>query len=163
MAKDFAPANDTPQTGVRNPGPVADALARVLSDTYRLLIKTHIYHWNVVGPNFYSVHTLTEEQYEDIFAATDALAERIRALGKFAPMSMKDMLVDSPISSNSEVTDASEMVADLAADNERLALRLHALIKIAEDNRDPVTADLATARSAFHEKAAWMLRATASA
>jgi starvation-inducible DNA-binding protein len=32
------------------------------------------------------------------------------------------------------------------------------LAKVAEKESDIVTADLATARSAFHEKAAWMLR-----
>lgn len=53
------------------------------------------------------------------------------------------------------------MVEELAKDHERVAHRLHALIKLASDV-DPVTEDLAVARSAFHEKAAWMLRALAN-
>jgi starvation-inducible DNA-binding protein len=56
---------------------------------------------------------------------------------------------------------AGDMCNDLADDHERLAHRLHALVELAGERNDPVTDDLATARSAFHEKAAWMLRAIA--
>ena len=53
----------------------------------------------------------------------------------------------------------AKMVDDLAKDHEALAHRLHALIELVEGRKDPVTEDLATERSAFHEQAAWMLRA----
>ena len=64
---------------------LADSLAKIVADTYVLLVKTQGYHWNVVGPLFVSLHKLTEEQYEDLFEAADELAERIRALGHPAP------------------------------------------------------------------------------
>jgi len=78
-------------SGVREPETVASGLADVLADTYMLTYKTHAFHWNVEGPLFYSVHNLTEGQYEDMFAAADALAERIRAIGQLAPMTMADI------------------------------------------------------------------------
>ena len=59
---------------------ISAGLSEILVDTYRLLIKTHIYHWNVVGPLFHSIHVLTEEQYNTLFEATDIIAERVRAL-----------------------------------------------------------------------------------
>lgn len=59
--------------------------------------------------------------------------------------------------------DAAAMCEDLANDHSNVAKRLHDVIEAAEEARDPVTADLATARAAFHEKAAWMLRALAKA
>lgn len=152
---------DATDTGVRNTKAIADGLTNILADTYRLVFKTHAYHWNVTGPLFYSIHKLTEEQYEDMFAAADKVAERIRALGEIAPMSL------SAVTSNSVIEDlggrptAREMVVDLADDHERIAHRLHDLIEVAAEHRDPVTEDLATARAAFHEEAAWMLRAIA--
>lgn len=156
------PDGDKVRTGVRDTAPIAGALAGILADTYRLTFKTHGYHWNVEGPLFYSIHKLTEEQYEDMFAATDELAERIRALGHLAPMAITSIVESSVVTDPEGRPNAAEMVADLASDHERVAHRLHALIKIAEDQRDDVTADLATERSAFHEKAAWMLRAIAA-
>ncbi|WP_373356354.1 Dps family protein [Pseudoroseicyclus sp. CXY001] len=147
-------------TGVRNEESVAAALASALADTYRLMAKTHIYHWNLEGPQFFAIHKLTEEQYEDLFAAADEMAERIRALGLKAPATIAELTTGNVIDEAISDFAVTEVVKSLAADHERLAHRLHAVIRIAEGQNDPVTADLITARSAAHEKAAWMLRAT---
>ncbi|SLN58062.1 Dps family protein [Pseudooctadecabacter jejudonensis] len=149
------------KSGVRDVKAVADGLADVLADTYRLLFKTHTYHWNVEGPLFYSIHNLTETQYEDMFKAADELAERSRALGQFAPHAMADIMKRSVIEDADTLPSAGEMCEQLASDHERVAHRLHALVELAGDHKDPVTEDLATERSAFHEQAAWMLRAIA--
>ena len=149
-------------TGIKDEESVAGALASVLSDTYRLLIKTHVYHWNVEGPTFYSIHQLTEDQYNDLFEATDEIAERIRALGEKTPTKIAGLTDGSVIGETVDPTDAQALVSDLAQDHERIAHRFHALIKLSGYQGDPVTEDMATARSAFHEKAAWMLRAIVS-
>ena len=57
---------------------VAEALGRVLADSYTLYLKTHNFHWNVTGPNFYSLHKHFEELYTELAGAVDELAERIR-------------------------------------------------------------------------------------
>jgi len=149
------------KTGVKSPKAVAERLAQALTDNYTLLLKTHICHWNVEGPLFYPIHTLTEEHYRALFEATDALAERIRALGQLAPMSVQEVLSGAKLKEVPKAPSAQDMVADLAADHEALAAQMHKLIKLAGEHADEVTADLATGRAAFHEKAAWMLRATA--
>ena len=157
-----APRNHVAQTDIPNIPSVAEALAGVLTDTYRLVLKSHTYHWNVTGPLFFSVHKMTEEHYTNMFAAVDVLAERSRALGKPASIGL-DGLTAGP---GRQVPDAGlsaeDMVRDLLADHEALAQRMRALVLNAEAERDPVTADLATERAAFHDKAAWMLRATVS-
>lgn len=158
----IVPTSDEVNTGVTDTQGIADGIADVLADTYRLIFKTHAYHWNVTGPLFYSIHKLTEEQYENMFAAADELAERIRALGCLAPMKMADIMERSAIEDLDKMPSVGEMVEDLASDHERIAHRLHALINLVEGRRDPVTEDLATERSAFHEQAAWMLRAIAA-
>lgn len=161
-ALEVVPSTSPVSTGVRDTAAIAQALTGVLADTYRLVFKTHAYHWNVEGPLFYSIHKLTEEQYEDMFAAADELAERIRALGELAPSTMAQIMDHSKIKDHGikDMT-AAEMVEDLASDHERVAHRLHALVDLVDGRKDPVTDDLATARSAFHESAAWMLRAIA--
>lgn len=153
------PTSEKVKTGVTDTASIANGLCDVLADTYRLTFKTHAYHWNVTGPIFYSVHKLTEGQYEDMFAAADELAERVRALGELAPMRMADIIERSRVEDAEGTPSTGEMVEDLARDHERLAHRLHALVELAGDHNDPVTEDLATARAAFHEQAVWMLRA----
>lgn len=147
-------------TGARETEKVAKGLSDILADTYRLMFKTHAYHWNVEGPLFYSVHNITESQYEEMFEAADVIAERVRALGLLAPWSLEWLGEQSVVQSPKEPPSAGEMLKELAGDHERIAHRLHALMELSEEP-DPVTEDLAVARSAFHEKAAWMLRSLA--
>ena len=146
-------------SGVTATQKIADALAVCVADTYRLVFKTHAYHWNVEGPHFFSIHKLTESQYEALFAAVDVIAERIRQLGKLTPMAFRELSELSSIKDLGKTPSAHDMIQDLVNDHESTAKRIHKAIKLAEDNKDPVTADMLTARSAFHEKAAWMLRA----
>lgn len=155
------PKADKVETGVSNVPNIADGLTQALADTYRLMFKTHAYHWNVEGPLFHSIHVLTEGQYNDLFKAADVVAERIRALGYLAPWQLSDIIKGSVVEDASKLPSAQDMVADLAADHEAIAKRLRDVIEVAEKGNDPVTADLLTARCAFHEKSAWMLRATA--
>ncbi len=158
----IAPKDKVVKTGVRDVDAVAEGLADVLAASYALLIKTHSYHWNVEGPLFHAVHVLTEEHYADLFAAIDVIAERIRALGRVAPMKPSDVVDMSNEHTTLERPSAPWMVEDLAEDHERLAHRLNALIELAGERSDHVTADLATARAGVHEKAVWMLRALAA-
>ena len=155
------PTDDDVMTGVRDAATIAEGLGNILADTYRLVFKTHAYHWNVEGPLFYSVHKLTEEHYTNMFQAADELAERIRALGVLAPNSLADIMARSRIEDRAGELSAADMIQDLAKDHERIAHRLHALVEMVGGRKDPVTEDLATERSAFHEQAAWMLRAIA--
>lgn len=153
------PKPSEPDTGVEHKDEIATALAEVLGDTYVLIIKTHACHWNVVGPLFYSVHNLTEEHYKDMFDAADDLAERIRALGRLAPANLQALAEHAAVTESGEAPSAKDMIEGLAESHETISRRLHRLIEVAGTGDDAVTEDLATARSAFHEKAAWMLRA----
>ena len=158
---EVVPGTDAVKTGVRDVKPVANGLTEALADTYRLVFKTHAYHWNVEGPLFFSVHMLTDAQYPDMFAAADEIAERIRALGQLTPFRLSDIIAASVVEDAAALPDAVAIVEDLAKDHEKVAKRMHALIALADKHKDPVTVDLITRRCAFHEKAAWMLRAMA--
>lgn len=160
-ALNVVPEADSVDSGVENASAVAEGLSDILADTYRLIFKTHAYHWNVEGPLFYSVHNLTEEQYEEMFEAADVLAERVRALGKIAPFRIDMLTEKSVVKDKDSLPSAGDMCRDLADDHDRIAKRLHELVELSDEHNDPVTEDLATARSAFHEQASWMLRSLA--
>nr|NGX45706.1 DNA protection during starvation protein [Chlamydiota bacterium] len=64
-------------------GVMAGGLSKLLADTYLLYLKTQNSHWNVTGPEFYSLHLLFQSQYEEMAEAIDEIAERVRALGFF--------------------------------------------------------------------------------
>ncbi|MDX2157062.1 MAG: DNA starvation/stationary phase protection protein [Hyphomicrobiaceae bacterium] len=137
---------------------VSDHLADVLADVYTLLLKTHVYHWNVVGPLFVPIHELTEKHYNDLFEAADVIAERIRALGHPAPLSFGALLSKTALEEETVRRTAADMVEHLAEDHEMLVRRLREAALAADEVDDLVTADLLTQRMAFHEKAIWMLR-----
>lgn len=160
-ALNVIPSSDDVETGVADTDAMAQGLQHMLADTYRMIFKTHAIHWNVEGPMFYSVHNLTEEQYGNMFEAADEIAERIRALGQLAPSTLSSIVSHSVIQDNETPGSAGDMCEDLAADHERIAKRMHEVIATAGECSDPVTEDMATERAAFHEKAAWMLRAIA--
>jgi len=136
---------------------VAESLSAILADTYALLVKTHIYHWNVVGPLFHSIHVMTEEQYNDLFKATDDLAERIRALGYRAPVAGNkgaDIVVELGADSKS----AHDMVADLVEGHEAAIRKMRDAAEQAEEAEDFVSHDMLVGRMTYHEKVVWMLR-----
>lgn len=142
---------------------LAARMAAATADTYLLLAKTQGYHWNVAGPLFASIHELTETQYEDLFAAADELAERIRALGEAAPGSYRQFAELSAIEEDDgSPKSAKAMVEALAHDNELVARRMKAASDIADELGDKVSEDMLIARMGQHEQNAWMLRAIAA-
>src|SRR5579883_1511377 len=95
----------TPSTKKKHAGIVADELAHLLADTYLLYLKTQNFHWNVKGPLFPALHALFETQYQELAEAADVIAERIRALGCYAPASFSHFKKLSSLKeSNSEIT-----------------------------------------------------------
>lgn len=139
---------------------IANGLCKVLSDTYVLLGKTHGFHWNVTGPQFHSLHEMFEEQYRDLVEAVDEIAERMRALGFFAPGSLSQFLGQSDIEDEPGVPSSEDMIRQLARDNELLSRTCKAVVDRTETPGDTVTEDLMNQRMAAHDKAAWMLRST---
>ncbi|WP_206711251.1 Dps family protein [Aquisalinus flavus] len=138
---------------------VAEALSKALAETYAIYMKTHGYHWNVTGPQFRTLHLMFEEQYRDMWAALDELAERIRALGVYAPGSGRRMAELSQIEEgDNDVPSADVMIANLTKDHEAIATHLRDFIEVADEADDDGTEDLLIARLQFHEKTAWMLR-----
>lgn len=137
---------------------VAEGLSKLLADSYTLYLKTHKFHWNVTGPMFQTLHLMFEDQYTELSQAVDMIAERIRALGFFAPGSYKEFLELSTIKDSEEHPIAREMIESLVEGHESVARTCRELMQLAEQAQDQATEDLLTQRIQLHEKTAWMLR-----
>ncbi len=131
-----------------------------LSDTYLLLIKTKKFHWDVTGPQFRSLHTLWDEQYEALSANADAIAERVRMLGEYPIGTAKGFLECGTLKEDpGDIPPAYEMVNRLRADHEQIIRNLRKHIDICgEKYHDSGTADFLTGLMEQHESMAWMLR-----
>ncbi len=141
---------------------VAEALNATLADTYALYMKTHAYHWNVTGPQFNTLHVMFEEQYREMWEALDEIAERVRALGVYAPTSGKQFAELSALDNADTTPPKSDvMIKNLLADHETLIKRAREGLETAEEAGDAASADLLTVRIQTHEKTAWMLRSLA--
>lgn len=137
---------------------IAEGLSRLLADTYTLYLKTHNFHWNVTGPMFNTLHLMFEQQYTELAAAVDEIAERIRALGVHAPGSYAQFADLTNIKEETGVPSAKDMIAQLVKDQETVVRTARQVFPLAEDASDEPTADLLTQRMQIHEKTAWMLR-----
>ena len=138
---------------------ITEGLSRILADTFILYIKTHSFHWNVTGPDFYFLHAFFKELYEDLIEGGDSIAERIRSLGFYAPSSFSEFYRLSAIKEETHhLLDAADMIRQLVLDNELTIRRIKEVYDIAEINGDMVTADMLSARTEVHAKAAWKLR-----
>lgn len=137
---------------------VAAELSKLLADSYTLYLMTHNFHWNVTGPHFNALHTMFMTQYSEEWNALDAIAERIRALGLYAPGTYREYGKLSSIKEPESVPDAMEMVRLLVKGNESVAKTARAAFEKADAVNDQPTADLLTQRLDVHEKNAWMLR-----
>ena len=144
-----------------NNKPITESLNIVLADSYALYLKTHNYHWNVVGPSFRSLHMMFEEQYTDLAVAVDDIAERIRSLGEKAPGTFSEFAKLTTIKEGDKNASANDMVEDLAQSQDQIVVSLKEALSVAQKAEDEVTSDLLIGRMAIHEKAAWMLKSTA--
>jgi len=137
---------------------IAEGLSRLLADTYTLYLKTHNFHWNVTGPMFQTLHLMFETQYNELALAVDLIAERIRALGVFAPGTYQEFGRLTSVSEATNVPEAQEMIRQLLDGHEITVRTARALFPQVDKANDEATADLLTQRIQTHEKTAWMLR-----
>jgi starvation-inducible DNA-binding protein len=139
----------------------ADILKIFLGDEFMLYGKTRIAHWNVEGPGLHEMQKFFEQQYEQLDEIMDGIAERIRALGQYAPFTVKRFLEYSFLTEQEwKKKDTAEFIKDLLFDHESIIIRLRQDIDIFADNLNDIeTSDFIVGLIETHEKMAGMLRA----
>jgi starvation-inducible DNA-binding protein len=137
---------------------IAEGLSRLLADTYTVYLKTHNFHWNVKGPMFNTLHLMFMDQYNELWLATDLIAERIRSLGFAAPGTYAAFGKLTSIPETPGVPTADEMIRLLVEGNEAVVRTARSVFPLVDKVNDEPSADLLTQRMQVHEKNAWMLR-----
>ena len=133
-------------------------LTQYLGNTFGLYLKTHTFHWNVTGPNFYSLHKLFGEQYETLFDSIDEIAERIRSLGSFVDMNFQKIQTLSHVKDAPVPSHEKEMISSLLEDHEKTIAFLRKGIHELSEMNDVVSEDFLISRLAEHEKIVWILK-----
>jgi len=137
---------------------IAGAMNGVLADVYALYLKTKNFHWHLSGPHFRDYHLLLDEHADQIFAMTDAIAERVRKVGGTTLRSIGHIARTQRILDNdAEYVEPSDMLAELREDNKTLASRLREAHNVVDENRDIATASLIEVWIDETERRTWFL------
>ena len=144
----------------KNRQAVAGELSKILADEYVLYTKTRNAHWNVEGADFHAKHLFFESQYGQLEEIIDNVAERIRAIGHYAPATLKLMLELTHLSEETRAkNDSIGFITELLADHESIVIHLRENInRFANEWSDLGTSDFITGLMEDHEKMAWFLR-----
>jgi starvation-inducible DNA-binding protein len=137
---------------------IADAMNPVLADVFALYVKTKNFHWHLSGPHFRDYHLMLDEQSEQIFAMTDAIAERVRKVGGTTIRSIGHIArLKHVLDNDADFVDPRDMLAELREDNETLAALLRAAHEVCDEYRDIATASLIEVWIDETERRTWFL------
>lgn len=137
---------------------VAEALNGLLADSFALFLKTKNFHWHVSGPHFRDYHLLFDEQAAEIFATTDAIAERVRKIGETTIRSVGDVARRQRVTDNDkDFVKPADMLNELRADNLAFVEALRAAKELAGEAGDNATDSLIDDWTDAAEKRAWFL------
>ena len=144
----------------KNRQSVSMELSKLLADEFLLYTKTRNAHWNVEGSDFHAMHLFFESQYEELDEIMDSVAERIRAIGHYAPATLKSYLKLTHLSEyESDANTSSDFIKELLSDHESIIEFIRGKIGPFTDTfKDAGTSDFITSLMETHEKMAWMLR-----
>ena len=137
---------------------ISRALTALLADMFALYVKTKNFHWHITGPHFHDYHRLLAEQACQIFAATDATAQRVRKLGGTTLRSIGHIArLQRVIDNDADYVTPSAMLAELREDNVQLAARLRDARGLCDENEDIATTSLIENWLDEAEGRAWFL------
>ena len=141
-----AKGSSVPPAGLRGANAVRDisgTLTTLLADVFALYVKTKNFHWHVSGPHFRDYHLLMEEQATQIFAMTDAIAERVRKIGGTTLRSIGQIARLQRVADNdTENVAAPGMLVELRKDNLQLAGYMREAHALCDEHGDVATASL---------------------
>jgi starvation-inducible DNA-binding protein len=137
---------------------ISGALTMLLSDMFALYLKTKNFHWHVSGPHFRDYHLMLDEQGDQIFATTDAIAERVRKIGGTTLRSIGQISRLQRIhDNNAEYVTPLDMLAELRQDNQQLTASIRETHDLCDQHRDVATASLLENWIDEAERRTWFL------
>ena len=137
---------------------ISESLMLLLSDTFALYLKTKNFHWHMSGPHFPDYHLMLDDQSDQIFAMTDAIAERARKIGGTTVRSIGQIARLQRIADNdAEYVEPLDMIAELRDDNAILTQNMRETHSLCDETGDVATASLLENWIDESEKRIWFL------
>src|SRR6201994_392029 len=137
---------------------IAGALNILLADMFALYLKTKNFHWHMSGPHFRDYHLLLDEQGDQIFATTDAIAERVRKIGGTTLHSIGHIgRLQRVLDNDADFVTPMDMLAELRDDNKQLVARMRETHDLCDEHGDVATASLLEVWIDEAERRTWFL------
>jgi starvation-inducible DNA-binding protein len=110
------------------------------------------------GPHFRDYHLLLDEHGDQIFATTDAIAERVRKIGGTTLRSIGHIGRLQRVADNdADFVTPMDMLAELRDDNKQLVANLRETHGLCEEHDDVATASLLEIWIGEAERRTWFL------
>ncbi len=136
-------------------------LNQTVADLAKASALVHQIHWYLRGPGFLQLHPAMDKFMDELNELQDEFAERLITIG------------GSPLSTLKEFDETSKIKLEIASWDNSIVERLNELLEaykyladlfkegiiIAEEDSDPVTADLYTSALGAVQKTIWMISA----
>lgn len=134
-------------------------LNEFLSDLNVFYRKLQNYHWNIVGKDFFVIHSKLEEYYNEINRQIDETGEHILILGKQPLGTMKDYLEKTSIAEakNEKVQDIV-VFENMILDYETLLKKVVEIKEMADEQSEYGTSSLMDNYIVEYSKVLWMLK-----
>jgi starvation-inducible DNA-binding protein len=137
---------------------ISRALVPLLSDVFALYLKTKNFHWHMSGPHFRDYHLMLDDQGDQLFSMTDAIAERARKLGATTIRSIGQISrFQRVVDNDAEYVKPFDMIAELRDDNAMLTQNMREVHTLCDDAGDVATASLLENWIDESEKRVWFL------
>src|ERR1700732_680054 len=137
---------------------LSGALHILLADMFALYLKTKNFHWHMSGQHFRDYHLLLDEQGEQIFAATDAIAERVRKIGGTTLRSIGQIgRLQRVLDNDADYVTPLDMLAELRDDNKQLAAHMRETHGLCDEHGDVASASVLETWIDEAERRTWFL------
>jgi starvation-inducible DNA-binding protein len=153
-----APLHTPTDLGSKATQDISAGLNLLLADLFALYLKTKNFHWHMSGPHFRDYHLLLDEQSEQIYAATDVIAERVRKVGGTTLRSIGEIgRLQRVLDNDADFVTPHDMLAELHDDNKQLAARMREAHGVCDEHGDVASASLLENFIDETERRAWFL------
>jgi starvation-inducible DNA-binding protein len=134
----------------------------LLANATVMYYKTHQYHWNVEGVEFTQYHAFFEDIYTDVYNSVDPIAELLRKLDEYAPVSIDELYKYKTLEEETErKVLLKDILASLIAANDEVLNSLNKVFDLANSNKQQGICNFIADRIDTHQKHAWWLKASA--
>lgn len=130
----------------------------VLANTFTMYVRAHVAHWNIVDPNFHSLHGFLGDVYASLWEAVDDIAEHIRIVG--GTVSPSSLVSIAAVRSADPGSNWEAIRQALISDNEIVIAELQAALEAADEAENEALANFLADRLDKHAKLGWMLKAS---